>query len=168
MTDQQTKCYYCQGNSKCTNIGLYEGEGGYKKDDTRFRIICGNCYPLINHQGGRSWEIRFKTDDINLQPEFIHKVIKFITDEEEEKEDCYNCEECNWKDNYYGRCCGCGNGYDKDEWRGEKDRFESKYPLVDFDTIIEYFETDGHQHEGNGACFDCCQNHYIFTTRGGC
>ena len=120
MTDQQTKCYYCEGLSKCTNIGLYEGEGGYKKDDTRFRIICGNCYPQINHQGGRSWEIRFKTDDINLQPEFIHKVIKFITDEDDAKEQyeeevdeiyCHNdnCQYCSY---IYDGC---------DEWKTEEE-----------------------------------------------
>ena len=86
MTTTMTNniCYYCEGKSKCIDINLYEGEGGYREDDTRFRIICGNCFPQVNHQGGRSWghiyKIKSKTDDIN-------KIIKFMTDQDTKEED---------------------------------------------------------------------------------
>ena len=84
---QETKCYYCDGKSACRHIGLYEGEGGYREDDTRFRVICANCYPLINHQGGRSWSVRFTYDNISIQPKFIDKIIKFITDQDTDEEE---------------------------------------------------------------------------------
>jgi len=83
MSERIIRCYYCEEMSGCNELGLYEGSGGYKKDDTRFRIICANCYPQINRQGGRSWELAFKTD-IDIQPAFINKIIKFIIEEDEE------------------------------------------------------------------------------------
>ena len=91
MTEEQqeTKCYYCDGHSKCNHIGLYEGEGGYRADDTRFRVICNTCYPLINHQGGRSWSVRFTYDNISIESQFFHKIIKHITDQDtDEEEEC--------------------------------------------------------------------------------
>jgi len=84
---QEIKCYYCKGMSNCNHIGLYEGEGGYREDDTRFRVICDNCYPQINHQGGRSWDIHFAYDNISIQPKFIHKIIKYITDQDTDEEE---------------------------------------------------------------------------------
>jgi len=48
-------CWYCEGQSNCTDIKLYEGECG--RDDTKYRFICSYCFPYINHQGGTSWTI---------------------------------------------------------------------------------------------------------------
>ena len=115
MTTSKNICWYCEGHSNCKDINLYEGEGGYRTDNTRFRIICGNCFPQVNHQGGRSWSHIYK---IKSKTEDIKPVIEFMTEQdtsEEESESDYDEEEdpsetciiCIDKYNYMetGKCC---------------------------------------------------------------
>ena len=66
------------------------------------------------------------------------------------------CEEHYWQDMYYGRCYGCGTGYDKDSWIFELTLWEDTYEGdVTWDTIETYFINDGYNHEGNGVCSSC-------------
>tara|TARA_R100000322_G_scaffold151325_1_gene108662 strand:- start:311 stop:1360 length:1050 start_codon:yes stop_codon:yes gene_type:complete len=73
--------------------------------------------------------------------------------------DCQECEECDWKKWYFGRCTGCGNGFNKDEWKDQRARWEDLYPNNDWDQIIDYFNNDGFNHEGNGVCFNCASEY---------
>ena len=77
--------------------------------------------------------------------ENLGKILCMITEYEMNK---------NWKKYYYGRCVECGNGYDKEDWRFEKQKFNYKFPDTDFEEIgcIAY---DNQQQEGNGICFKC-------------
>ena len=67
--------------------------------------------------------------------------------------ECVACEECDWVKWYYGRCNGCGNCFNKDDWIFQRTLWEEKYSTQ---TNIElYFENDGYNHNGNGVCFEC-------------
>lgn len=72
---------------------------------------------------------------------------------------CTNeCVECNWEKWYYGRCNGCGNCFDKENWIYQRDRFEASFPSIDFDNVIIYYVNDGFIHKGNGVCFECAES----------
>tara|TARA_R110000772_G_scaffold29766_1_gene74202 strand:- start:1186 stop:1422 length:237 start_codon:yes stop_codon:yes gene_type:complete len=69
----------------------------------------------------------------------------------------HECIECDWTKWYYGRCNGCGNGFNKDEWRSQRTMWEDLYnnTPINYDMIIDYFINDGFNHEGNGVCLEC-------------
>jgi hypothetical protein len=74
---------------------------------------------------------------------------------------CSNeCVECNWDKWYYGRCNGCGNCFNKDDWIHQRYRFEEEQPNIDYQDIIMYFINDGFQHEGNGVCYECANEEF--------
>ncbi len=65
-------------------------------------------------------------------------------------------EECNWTKWFYGRCMGCGNGYNKDDWKDQRGIWEDIYEGdVTWDMIVDYYTNDGFNHEGNGVCYSC-------------
>ena len=64
---------------------------------------------------------------------------------------------CNWNEFYYGRCYGCGNSYNKDDWKSQRYLYENNYDY-DFNLIIDYFINEGFNFEGNGVCFSCSSN----------
>ena len=73
MSEHSNICYYCDGASNDSNINLMEGTGGYQNEE-RFRIICQNCFPQVQHRGGRSWSFCYK---IKSKSEDISRIIKF-------------------------------------------------------------------------------------------
>ena len=76
--------------------------------------------------------------------------------------ECSNeCLECNWDKWYYGRCNGCGNCFNKDDWIHQRNRFEDEYDY-DFNEIIMYYTNEGFNHEGNGACYECSMDEYNY------
>ena len=73
-----------------------------------------------------------------------------------------DCIENNWKKYYYGRCLGCGNGFNKDLWKGEYALFIDNYLESLWDDVIFFYNNEGFNHEGNGVCFSCASEYIEF------